>query len=143
MKDTFNHMNDTQDAIKEILQQFAINPTHQRYEIARAMLSKPQHLSADQVLLLVNSNGAHVSKATVYNTLNLFVRKGLIRQVIIDPTKIFYDSNTSNHYHYYNEDSGELSDFESDEMSFNPDPSLPENTVQSGVDVIVRVKNAK
>ncbi len=135
-------MNNSQASIKEILEQFAINPTHQRYEIACAMLSKPQHLSAEQILLLVNSNGAHVSKATVYNTLNLFVRKGLIKQLIIDPTKIFYDSNTSHHYHYYNEDTGELSDFESNDMSFNRNPSLPENTVQSGVDVIVRVKNA-
>ena len=135
-------MNNSQASIKEILEQFAINPTHQRYEIACAMLSKPQHLSAEQILLLVNSNGAHVSKATVYNTLNLFVSKGLIKQVIIDPTKIFYDSNTSYHCHYYNEDTGELSDFESNDMSFNRNPSLPENTVQSGVDVIVRVKNA-
>ena len=145
MKDTtdnLNDMNERQNSIQAILHRLNIKPTSQRNEIARVMLSKPQHLSAEQVLLLVNSNGGHVSKATVYNTLNLFVEKGLIRQVIIDPAKVFYDSNTSYHYHFYNEDTGELSDFESDDMKFDPMPSLPENTVQSGIDVIVRVKNS-
>ena len=119
-----------------------IKPTSQRNDIARVMLNKPQHLSAEQVLSLVNSEGGHVSKATVYNTLNLFVARGLIRQVIIDPAKVFYDSNTTYHYHFYNEDTGELSDFKSDNMKFDPMPSLPENTVQSGIDVIIRVKSS-
>ena len=136
------YMSSNADPIRDKLLMCDINPTHQRYEIARVMLNKPQHLSAEQVLSLVNTDGAHVSKATVYNTLNLFVEKGLVRQVIIDPVKVFYDSNTSYHYHYYNEDTGELSDFESGEMDLNFNPSLPENTVQSGIDVIVRVRNS-
>ncbi len=135
-------MNEPQDTIKAKLLECGINPTFQRNEIARVMLSRPQHLSADKVLTLVNANNTHVSKATVYNTLNLFVEKGLIREVAIDPTKIFYDSNASHHHHYYNEDTGELYDFEADDMSLNPKSSLPENTVQSAVDVVVRVKNS-
>lgn len=145
MKDATDNLNDVnghQKSIQMILNRLNIKPTSQRNEIARVMLSKSQHLSAEQVLTLVNDNGGHVSKATVYNTLNLFVEKGLIRQVIIDPAKVFYDSNTSYHYHFYNEDTGELSDFESKDMKFDPMPSLPENTVQSGIDVIVRVKNS-
>jgi len=145
MKDTTDNLNDMngyQNSIQAILHRLNIKPTSQRNEIARVMLSKPQHLSAEQVLSLINENGGHVSKATVYNTLNLFVEKGLIRKVIIDPAKVFYDSNTSYHYHFYNEDTGELSDFESEDMKFDPMPSLPENTVQSGIDVIVRVKNS-
>ena len=63
--------------------------------------------------------------------------------MVIDPTKIFYDSNTSYHYHYYNEDTGELSDFESDDMSLNSNSSLPENTVQSGVDVLFESKTQR
>lgn len=142
MTDKLNDMAECQDAIKAMLDRFAINPTHQRYEIGCVMLSKPQHLSAEQVLALVNANGGHVSKATVYNTLNLFVGRGLIQEVIIDPTKVFYDSNTSPHYHLYNEDTGELSDFESDDITFDKITPIPENTVQSGLDVVVRVKNS-
>jgi Fur family transcriptional regulator, iron response regulator len=135
-------MKDEQDSISKILADCNIKPTNQRYEIARVMLNKPQHLSAEQVLSQVNANGGQASKATVYNTLNMFIEKGLIRQVIVDPTKVFYDSNTSHHYHFYNEDTGELSDFNPLKMTFEPEPSLPENTVQSGIDVIVRVKKS-
>jgi len=143
MTNRLNDMYECPDSIKATLHRFNIKSTQQRKEIARVMLSKPQHLSAEQVLSLVNANGGYVSKATVYNTLNLFVGKGLIRQVIIDPAKVFYDSNTSYHYHFYNEDTGELSDFKSDdEISFDPKHSLPENTVQSGIDVIIRVKKS-
>jgi Fur family transcriptional regulator, iron response regulator len=142
MADKQNEMNECQDSIKAIFHRFNIKTTSQRNEVARVMLSKPQHLSAEQVLSIINASGGHVSKATVYNTLNLFVKRGLIRQVIIDPTKVFYDSNTSYHYHIYNEDTGVLSDFKSDDIKFAPMPSLPENTVQSGVDVVVRVKNS-
>ncbi len=134
-------LSDVRASMHEILQGLNIKSTMQRIEIARVMLSKPQHLSAEQVLSLVNESGGHVSKATVYNTLNLFVEKGLLRQVIIDPVKIFYDSNTSYHCHFYNEDTGELSDFESNSMTFDPMPELPGNTVKSGIDIIVRVKN--
>ena len=140
--DNLNDMNECQNSIQALLLRLNIKPTSQRHDIARVMLSKPQHLSAEQVLSLVNENSGCVSKATVYNTLNLFVEKGLIRQVIIDPAKVFYDSNTSYHYHFYNEDTGELSDFESKDTPLNPITSLPENTVQSGIDVIVRVKNS-
>lgn len=135
-------MSKDQNTIKSKLLEYDINPTFQRNEIARVLLSKPQHLSADQVLSLVNENDGHVSKATVYNTLNLFVEKGLVREVVIDPARVFYDSNTSYHYHYFNEDTGELYDFESDDMILNSKSSLPENTVQSGLDIVVRVKNS-
>lgn len=136
-----NGITGEQDSLLETLLRLKIKPTQQRNEIARVMLSERQHLSAEQVLSLVNANGSHVSKATIYNTLNLFVEKGLIRQVIIDPTKVFYDSNTSYHYHFYNEDTGELSDFELNDLKFDPMPSLPENTIKSGIDVIIRIKN--
>ena len=132
----------TTDEICHLLEQHGIKPTSQRSVIARAMLSKPQHLSAEQVLSLVNMYGEYVSKATVYNTLNLFVDKGLIHQVFIDPAKVFYDSNTSNHCHFYNEDTGELSDFSSSDIKIEPMPTLPENTVQLGVDVMIRIKNS-
>ena len=132
---------DDLDGVQEILLRQGIKPTSQRIEIAKVLLSKPQHLSAEQVLLLVNSSRDVVSKATVYNTLSLFVEKGLIKQVIIDPAKVFYDSNISSHFHFYNEDTGELSDFDSIQLDFDPIPQLPEKTVKSGIDVIVRVKN--
>src|SRR5262245_29495401 len=102
----------TRDRLVEMLRRHGINPTHQRMEIAQALFSKGEHLSADQVLVAVNGRHPETSKATVYNTLKLFLRKRLIREVIVDPSKVFYDPNTELHHHFYNVDTGELADID-------------------------------
>jgi Fur family iron response transcriptional regulator len=128
--------------IKMILERAGILLTQQRLEIARVIFSRPQHLSADQLLALVNRNGLGVSKATVYNTLGLFARKGIVREVIVDPHRVFYDSNTSEHYHLYNEDTGTLTDIYADRLLCEGLPAIPEGTRLVGVDIIIRVRNA-
>jgi Fur family iron response transcriptional regulator len=125
------------------LKAYDILPTQQRLMIARVLFSRDQHLSADQVMDLVNGGRDRVSKATVYNTLGLFARKGLVREVIVDPTRVFYDTNTSNHHHFYNIDTGELLDIGASELSINTLPELPAGTVAEGVDVIIRICNAE
>ena len=126
----------------DVLRKHRISPTQQRVEIAQILMSKHQHLSAEQVLDLVNQERSKVSKATVYNTLGLFARKGLVRELVIDPTKIFYDSNTSSHHHFYNVDTGELLDIPVSEINVSDMPMLPAGTRAEGVDVIVRLKAA-
>src|SRR5438132_13543187 len=78
-----------------------IRPTAQRVRIAALLLSAPQHLSAEQILASLRAAGARVSKATVYNTLNLFAAHGLIRQLSVDCSWVWYDSNDEPHYHFY------------------------------------------
>lgn len=129
------------NAIRNLLKGGGIGATAQRVRIACALFARPRHMSADQVLGLVNQRGKPVSKATVYNTLKLFVERGLIRQVIVDPDRVFYDSNTGLHHHFYNEDTGALTDFGIEEISISGTPVLPPDTVHAGVDVIVRVRN--
>lgn len=129
------------DGITSLLKQHDINPTAQRLEIARILFSRPQHLSAEQVLQAINTYNTSVSKATVYNTLNLFAEKGLLRQVIVDPNRIFYDSNTSVHYHFYNEDTGQLTDLDPDLVKIDSMPDVPQDTYECGIDVIVHLKN--
>lgn len=124
-----------------MLREHGIMPTQQRLEIAQILLTRPQHLSADQVLALADRKGAAVSKATVYNTLKLFAAKGLVREVIVDPTKVFYDSTTAPHYHIYNMDTGTLMDVDSGQVAVRGLPELPSGTVAEGIDVIVRVRN--
>lgn len=130
-----------QDEISALLRRHGINPTAQRLIIGRVVFSSFQHVSADQVLKSVNEERNCVSKATVYNTLNLFAKNKLVREVIVDPSKVFYDSNTSPHYHIYNEDTGELIDLGAGELEVIGIPNLPENTVAAGIDVILRVTN--
>jgi Fur family transcriptional regulator, iron response regulator len=131
----------TRDNLAEVLRRHEINPTHQRIEIAHALFSRGEHLSADQIMAIVNDRHLATSKATVYNTLNLFLGKGLIREVIVDPNKVFYDPNTQPHHHLYNVDTGELTDIDADSMSVSGLPRLPEGMVAEGVEIIVRVRN--
>jgi Fur family iron response transcriptional regulator len=126
--------------IAGLLKSRGVMPTQQRMMIARILFKRDQHLSADQVMKCVNEGNSHVSKATVYNTLGLFARKGLVREVIVDPTRVFYDSNTSEHHHFYNIDSGELIDIKSDSLAVDSLAALPHGTVAEGVDVIIRIR---
>ena len=136
-----NDMDRTVDHIKRVLLAHGVRPTSQRVEIAKVLLREPQHLSADQVLTRVNIQRSLVSKATVYNTLNLFAAQGLIRQVIIDAGKVFYDSNTDVHHHLYNEDTGMLQDMDASALKIDRMPELPAGTLGTGIDVIVRIRN--
>ncbi|MDX1606588.1 MAG: transcriptional repressor [Candidatus Competibacterales bacterium] len=128
---------------RALLEQVGILPTRQRLDIARVMLSRPQHLSADQLMALVNANGSSVSKATVYNTLSLFARKGVVREVVVDTGRTFYDSNVTPHHHLYHEDHGTLTDVYADCLKPSALPELPEGTELSGVDVVVRVRSRR
>ena len=130
----------SRDNMAELLRAHDINPTHQRIEIAYALFSRQEHLSADQVMTIVNGRHAETSKATVYNTLNLFLEKGLIREVIVDPSKVFYDPNTGPHHHLYEVDSGRLTDIAADDVRIEGLPELPKGMETVGIDLIVRVK---
>ena len=123
-----------------MLKEYGILPTQQRLMIARVLFARHQHLSADQIMNRVNEGRDHVSKATVYNTLGLFARNGLVREIIVDPTRVFYDPNTSNHHHFFNIDTGELTDIESERLQLGELPDLPEGTVAAGVDVVIRIR---
>jgi Fur family iron response transcriptional regulator len=130
----------TRDNMAGLLRSHDINPTHQRIEIAHALFSRQAHLSADQVMAIVNTRHSETSKATVYNTLKLFIEKGLVREVIVDPSKVFFDPNTSPHHHLYEVDSGRLSDIDAEHVQISGLPLLPEGMVTEGIDLIVRIR---
>jgi Fur family iron response transcriptional regulator len=130
----------TREQLADTLRAHGITPTLQRMEIAQVLFTRHEHLSADQVLASVNERHAQTSKATVYNTLNLFVDKKLIREVIVDPARVFYDPNTTAHHHFYNVDSGELSDIDAGDIEVARLPDLPPGMVTEGVDIIVRIR---
>jgi len=117
-----------------------INPTHQRIEIAHVLFARQEHLSADQILALVNERHPETSRATVYNTLNLFVEKKLIREVIVDPDRVFYDPNVSAHYHIYNVETGRLTDIDAADVRIEGLPELPAGMVTEGMDIVIRVR---
>ena len=126
--------------LSDRLRAHGINPTVQRVSIAAILLARPQHLSAEQVFRLANRGGLAVSKATVYNTLGLFARHRVIREVIVDRAKVFYDSNPIEHFHFYDVDTGTLIDIGKDEIDIERLPELPSGAVVERVDVIVRIR---
>ena len=141
-----HHMNSTttyqrEDAIG-LLRRYGIGLTRQRADIAQVLFAKHQHLSADQIQAQVNSSYTYASKATVYNTLRLFLEKGLVREVLVDSSKVFYDSNTEVHHHLYDVISGELSDITADQVTVSNLPKLPAGMIADGVDVVIRVRSA-
>ncbi len=123
----------------QLLEQ-GVRPTGQRVEIAMLVLTRPCHFSADQLLVTLRRAGSGVSKATVYNTLNLFSRKGLVREIAVDPQRLMYDSTTRPHHHFYNAETGELTDINPAELRLSRLPLLPRATEAESVEVVIRVR---
>ena len=130
----------SREMVAELLRERGITPTHQRIEIAHALFDRQTHLSADQILAIVNARHAETSKATVYNTLKLFLEKKLIRELIVDPTKVVYDPNTAPHHHLYDVATGQLTDLPADDIQVVGLPQLPPGVEAEGIDIIVRTR---
>ncbi len=130
----------SRESVAQLLRAHGITPTHQRIEIALVLFEKRWHPSADQILAAVNVRYAESSKATVYNTLKLFLNKGLVRELIVDPNKVFYDSNTGVHHHFYDVVSGEITDISAAGVHIDGLPPLPPGMVTAGIDIIVRTR---
>ncbi|MES9885087.1 MAG: Fur family transcriptional regulator [Sedimenticola sp.] len=144
MKDSTQNNNDNRREIVRQLRSHGITPTSQRIQIATVMLSKPQHLSAEQVMELANGEGKQVSKATVYNTLGLFAEKRLIRELVVDPARSFYDSSTHSHHHFFNPETQELSDIPDGELDLQMLPKrLPPNTEIDRIEVVVHLRSSR
>jgi Fur family transcriptional regulator, iron response regulator len=122
------------------LSECGIRPTAQRVRIAAVLLSCPQHLSAEQILANLRSAGARVSKATVYNTLNLFAARDLIRQLSVDGSRAWFDSNVEPHYHFHDLASGALIDVPVPEVEFSRLPPPPPGTEVAGIDLVIRLR---
>jgi Fe2+ or Zn2+ uptake regulation protein len=94
----------------EVLRGHGIHPSAQRVAVARYVLSTADHPSADEVFLRVRRKFPMVSRATVYNTLNLFVSKGLLRQFVLTGGRVVFDPNLDRHHHFIDVDSGQIED---------------------------------
>ena len=125
--------------IVSLLQDYKISPTRQRVEIAEFLFQRPQHLSAEKILDGVTDAGNRVSRATVYNTMGLFASKGVVREVLIDRERVFYDSNTEAHQHLYNVDTGELIDVFDAEVNMVTGPELPDGVRIISTDIVYKV----
>ena len=130
------------DAV-DLLCEYGITPTAQRIDIAAVLLARPQHVCAEDLQQMLAGHGTPVSKATVYNTLGLFARKGLVRELFVDSDKVLYDSNTTNHNHIYDVDTGVLTDIESGAIEVGVLPTLSAGTLVERVEIVIRVRRPR
>jgi Fur family iron response transcriptional regulator len=93
-----------------ILEQHGIQPSAHRVAVAGYVLTTTDHPSADLVLAKVGENFPFISRATIYNTLNLFVEKGLLRELYLAEGKVVFDPNLGRHHHFVNEETGTIHD---------------------------------
>ncbi len=128
-------------SIAEKLRLVGLRPTRQRVALAKLLFSEgDRHICAESLHADALAKKVPVSLATVYNTLNQFKSAGLLREVAIEGDRSYYDTNTSNHFHFFNEDEGRLTDIAPGSLVFSGLPQVPEGKMIDRIDVIVRLK---
>jgi Fur family transcriptional regulator, iron response regulator len=117
-----------------------LRPTRQRLALARLLFDQGnRHVTAEQLHNEALGAAVPVSLATVYNTLHQFVGAGLLREVVVNPGRSYFDTNVSDHHHFFHEDNGLLSDIAGDRIEVKDLPEPPVGTAVRRVDVIIRV----
>ena len=130
----------THDEIVAMLRKAGLCPTRQRLLLGCLLFGKgDRHVSAEMLHAEAVAQGERVSLATVYNTLHQFRRAGLVRELAIEGTKAWFDTNTSSHHHFFFEHDGVLMDIMPNTLHVEHLPQAPKGTRISHVDVVVRL----
>jgi Fur family iron response transcriptional regulator len=117
-----------------------LRPTRQRLSLARLLFDPgDRHVTAEQLHDEAIAAKVPVSLATIYNTLHQFTAAGLLREVVIEPGRSYFDTNVTDHHHFYVEGEGRLLDIPGDQVTLSRIPTPPEGASISRVDVIVRL----
>jgi len=131
----------TRTEIRSMLRHSGLRPTRQRLALAEILFGKGnRHISAENLHEEAMVQRVPVSLATVYNTLHQFTDAGLLREVAVDGSKTYFDTNVSDHHHFFVEDDDTVLDIEDDRMDVNHLPAAPEGYEISRVDVVVRLR---
>lgn len=119
------------------LQAHGIQPSAQRLAVAEYVLATREHPSADKVFARVRGKVPMISRATVYNTLNLLVREGLLRQLVLEEGRVVFDPNLAPHHHFIDDDSGRIEDLPLDTVRLG-ELRLPRGYALREVSVVLR-----
>lgn len=126
---------------RSLLQKYGLRATRQRRGLAKLLFGKgDRHLTAETLAQEARDSNTRTSLATVYNVLNLFAQVGLVRSLAIEGDKTVFDTNTSDHAHFYFEDTGEVSDIGSAQTKFASLIEPPEGYEVGKIDIVVRVR---
>ena len=143
MEKVFSHtrQNDSTQTLTKKLRGVGLRATRQRLDIGNLLFSgKDRHVTAESLHDEAVAAGIRISLATIYNALNQFRDAGLLREVLVDPSRTYFDTNISSHHHFFNIDNGHLTDIPHDEINVSCLPTLPDGQIIDGVDVLIRIK---
>src|ERR1041385_5599581 len=127
--------------VVERLRRAGLRPTRQRVSLARLLFeSGDRHVTAEQLHGEALAAAIRVSLATVYNTLHQFTAAGLLREVVVEPGRSYFDTNTQDHHHFFCESTGHLQDIPGDKVMVGDLPEPPDGAQIRRVDVIIRIR---
>jgi Fur family iron response transcriptional regulator len=130
--------------IVQRLRAAGLRPTSQRLYLARLLFEQgDRHVTAEQLHSEAQAARVPVSLATVYNTLHQFTAAGLLRELVIESGRSYFDTNISDHHHFFFEENGALVDIPGDHVALANVPLPPEGARVSRIDVVVRVTKGK
>ncbi|MCF6198112.1 MAG: transcriptional repressor [Hyphomicrobiaceae bacterium] len=133
-------MTDENQQLIDRLRGAGLRPTKQRQSLGELLFSKGnRHITAERLHEEAMAANVPVSLATVYNTLHQFTTSGLLREVVVEGAKTYFDTNTSQHFHFYHEENGQLIDMPADMVLIDNLPDAPDGTKVTQVDVTVRI----
>ena len=141
MKNT-NISDDSYAMIDQWLAKGSLRPTRQRVILAQRLIGDGQnrHVTAESLFAISNDKKVKVSLATVYNTLRAFCDAGLMREITVDGAKSYFDTNMTDHAHFYWEDTFELIDAPADQLKISVLPDVPAGAEIAKVDVVIRLR---
>ncbi len=127
--------------VKSMLRSVGLRPTRQRMSLGWLLFGKgDRHLSAEMLYEEATRAKVPVSLATIYNTLHQFTEVGLLRQVAVDGSKAYFDTNVTDHHHFFLEEDDSLLDIPGTEVIVGKTPQAPEGYEVARVDIVVRLR---
>jgi Fur family transcriptional regulator, iron response regulator len=130
------------ETMENRLRDAGLRPTQQRVALARILFGKgDRHICAEDLHAEATAADVPVSLATIYNTLNQFTSAGLLRELAIEGDRSYFDTNTSNHFHFFDSSNQTLMDIDADKVTVAGMPPIPAGKVIDRIDVIVRLKD--
>ena len=122
-----------------LLLRAGLRPTRQRAALAELLFKGDRHVTAEALHSEASVAGADISLATVYNTLHHFKQAGLVRELAVEGSRTYFDTNTSNHNHFYFEDTQDVVDIPNGTIGLDKLPTPPEGYEIAHVDIVVRL----
>ena len=137
-------MSESKALLEAKIRKTGLRPTRQRMILAELLfLNGNRHLTAEQLHGEVIDRNDQISLATIYNNLHQFTRTGLLREVIVDATRVYFDTNIEPHHHFFYENNAYLEDIPAQSLKLLDIPTLPPETSVTSIDIIIRVRSQK